>query len=188
MLCEVCNQNPATIHIQEIINGEKKSLHICPDCAADKSKENPILEGINLAEMLYDLSEQIGSPTLPSQSENDEDEDEEKEASSVMLVCPTCQWNTTKFRKLGRLGCSHCYETFKNILGNALKNMHRGALHVGKHPGMRKNDETSKNMMEIMNLQKELEELVQREEYEKAAVVRDKINNLKKKIDQTNGQ
>ena len=33
-----------------------------------------------------------------------------------------------------------------------------------------------------MNLQKELDELVQREEYEKAAKLRDKINDLKKKI------
>jgi protein-arginine kinase activator protein McsA len=37
-------------------------------------------------------------------------------------------------------------------------------------------------MLELMNYQKELEELIQREEYEKAAKVRDQINELKKKI------
>jgi protein-arginine kinase activator protein McsA len=33
-----------------------------------------------------------------------------------------------------------------------------------------------------MNLQKELEEVIQREEYEKAAKLRDKINKLKDKM------
>jgi protein arginine kinase activator len=65
----------------------------------------------------------------------------------------------------------------------ALENMHRGKLHVGKKPGADVSDESPRLMLEVMNLQKELDELVQREEYEKAAEIRDKINDLKKKLE-----
>ena len=37
-------------------------------------------------------------------------------------------------------------------------------------------------MLKLMNLQKELDEVIQREEYEKAAKLRDKINSLKNKM------
>jgi protein arginine kinase activator len=175
MLCDICHKNPATIHIQEIINNEKKSLHICPECAAEKSQNDPLLKGFNLAEMLYNLSGQVELPDI-NVSESDIEE------SQIMLVCPECGWDTTKFRRTGRLGCCKCYEVFHNILTTALENMHRGKLHVGKKPGTTaKANESGRLMMELMKLQKELEELVLREEYEQAAVVRDKINELKKK-------
>jgi protein arginine kinase activator len=61
--------------------------------------------------------------------------------------------------------------------------MHRGALHVGKKPGGGSSNESGKLMMELMNMQRELEEHIQREEYEKAAVLRDKINDLKNKME-----
>jgi len=174
MLCKICNKNPATIHIQEIINGEKKSLHICAECAAKKSQNDPVLQGFNLAEMLYNLSGQIDM----AQDEEHKDEALSPDAQNL-LVCEDCGWDTAKFRKTGRLGCAKCYLVFRDILASALKNMHRGAMHVGKRPGGENNREAGKLMLEIMNLQKELDELVQREEYEKAAVVRDKINALK---------
>lgn len=182
MLCEICKKNTATIHIQEVISNKKKSLHICPACAAEKNEDNTFLNGINLAEMLYNLSEQFDVP-FPDENTISEDEDHIK-PPSVNLTCSVCQWDTDNFRKTGRLGCAECYSVFKEILDNSLKNMHRGTLHVGKQVGKSggiRLDNTGKIMLEVMTLQKKLDELVQREEYEEAAVVRDKINALKKK-------
>jgi protein arginine kinase activator len=178
MLCDLCKKNPASIHIQEIINGEKKALHICPECAAKKSDEDPILKGFNLAEMLYNLSGQLELPFAKSQAQEQNDMEE----SQIVLSCPVCGWDSNKFRQTGRLGCASCYSTFKSILEVAMKNMHRGMLHVGKKPGGGTSNESGRIMMELMELQKELDELVQREEYEKAAIIRDKINDIKKKI------
>lgn len=178
MICQLCNKNPATIHIQEIISGEKKVLHICADCAAKKTQDDPVLKGFNLAEMLYNLSGQIELPF------SDEEDAPGTDDSQVVLVCSECGWDSTRFRKTGRLGCGNCYEIFNEILSNALKNMHRGSLHVGKKPGGGSSNESGKLMMELMNMQKELEEYIQREEYEKAAVLRDKINELKNKIEE----
>ncbi|OGV35896.1 MAG: hypothetical protein A2020_07520 [Lentisphaerae bacterium GWF2_45_14] len=176
MHCELCKKNQATIHIQEIIEGKKKALHICTECAAKKSHDDSILKGFNLAEMLYNLTGQMEFPFV-----NDEAAQIPGDPQ-VLLSCHSCGWDSDKFRKTGRLGCSNCYSAFKELLDPALKNMHRGTLHVGKKPGGGASNESGRLMLELMNLQKELEELVQREEYEKAAVIRDKINKLKKQM------
>ncbi|MDD3119735.1 MAG: UvrB/UvrC motif-containing protein [Victivallales bacterium] len=176
MICEICNKNPATIHIQEIINGQKKVLHICAECAAKKSAENPLLQGFNVAEMLYNLSGQFGLGAFQPAPQ---------EPSEIDLVCPGCGWHSEDLKRTGKLGCQECYKTFREVLDKALKNMHRGMLHVGKAPAaMGDANSENRRMAELMRLQQELEELVGREEYEKAAVVRDKINRLKKELQQ----
>ena len=85
-------------------------------------------------------------------------------------------------RRTGRVGCPECYKVFREVIENALENMHRGKLHVGKKPGTGPTDKSSSFMLKLMNLQKELDEVIQREEYEKAAKLRDKISSLKEKI------
>jgi len=180
MLCEICHQNQATIHIQEIINGEKKVLHICAGCAAKKSAEDPMLQGFNVAEMLYNLSGQLGFPGLNAGEPANANAAAGSEAE---LTCPECGWQSADFRRTGRMGCPECYHVFGKVLQAALKNMHRGTMHVGKTPaGKEGANDLTKKTVELMNLQKELEDLVRQEEYEKAAVVRDKINLLKKEI------
>ena len=61
MLCEICKKNPATIHIQELIAGSKKSLHICVKCAEKKANIPLHFDGdFDFTEMLYNLTEQLG--------------------------------------------------------------------------------------------------------------------------------
>lgn len=188
MLCEICKKNVATIHIQEIIDNQKKTLHICSECAAKKSGDHILGdEGFNIAEMLYNLSEHINIPGFTSIPNEDEPENEKLE-SGTSIICEKCGWNTQKLRETGRLGCPECYKVFMPLLNEAFENMHRGRLHVGKKPGGSPDSESSLRMLEIMNLQKELDELIQREEYEKAAVLRDKINSLKAENDKNEAE
>jgi protein arginine kinase activator len=184
MKCDACNKNDATIHIQEIIGGQKKTIHLCGECAAKKSGDNPAMEigGFNIAEMLYNLTEKLNIPGF--QQALEQGAALPGQGPEQNIVCPACGWKTDGLRNTGRLGCPECYNTFRDILEGALENMHRGKLHVGKNPGSDDSGESSRLMLELMNYQKELEELIQREEYEKAAKVRDQINELKKKIKQ----
>ena len=179
MICELCKKNPATIHIQEIVENKKKSMHICTECAEKKTDSPLLFDGnFNLAEVLYSISEQMGLPGFglkPVDGDAKAGESHEQEK----VTCMKCGWTLSQLRKNGRLGCSQCYKSFSKVLNDAFETMHRGKLHVGKKPGGKFN-ESSTVMLEVMNLKKELEELVQREEYEKAAVVRDKINTLTK--------
>ena len=184
MLCDICKQHEATIHIQEIVNNNKKAIHLCSECAVKKSQNDPSFDfgGFNLAEMLYNISEsQGGIPGLSPASKEETDDDAESK-DSVNLKCIDCNWTLKALRQTGRVGCPQCYNVFREVIENALENMHRGKLHVGKRPGNKGADKSSNLMLELMNLQKELDEVIQREEYEKAAKLRDKINKLKDKM------
>ena len=189
MLCDVCKKQDATIHIQEIINNTKKVIHLCSECAVKKSQSDPAFDfgGFNLAEMLYNISEsQEGIPGLTDDSKS---EPTKEIIDSKAICCPNCKWPLKALRQTGRVGCPECYHVFSDVITNALGNMHRGKLHVGKKPGsVSSTDQSSNKMLELMNLQKELDEVVQREEYEKAAEIRDKINNLKEKINLPEGK
>ena len=177
MICEICHQNEATIHVQEVLDGSKNTLNLCPVCAAQHNIGGDAdMDGVNLAEMLYNISSQMlqaNSGDLSSDLVIDSQDD------SPEITC-RCGWNTSKFREGGRLGCPECYNVFAPILVNALHSMHKGASHVGKHPVDAENiDFGERPTLTIMNLQKELEECVRCENYERAAELRDEINAIK---------
>lgn len=179
MICEICKKNLATIHIQEIVENKKKSMHICTQCAEKKTDHPLLFDGkFNLAEVIYNISEHIGLPGFELEP-LDDDVDEKSSAEQDKITCMKCGWTLSQLRKLGGLGCPQCYNSFSEVLAEAFETMHRGKLHVGKVPGGQV-DESSTVMLEVMNLKKELEELIKREEYEKAAVVRDQIKTLTK--------
>ena len=180
MLCQICNKNPATIHVQEIVNGEKKVFHLCGECAAKKAESEPILQSFNLAEMLYNFTSQ--NP--------DEEKEDGTAVSAPSVVCSVCGWDTERFRKTGRLGCPDCYLAFSSVLSEVLENMHRGCTHLGKIPRSHAADPAKENMIEkvalrkqISDCQRELEVRVKNEDYEAAAVLRDKILELKKRLE-----
>ena len=67
--------------------------------------------------------------------------------------------------------------------------MHRGTTHTGKHPGafhgaMPENAPADKGILrrELEKLQNSLNIAVANEEFERAAVLRDKINELKEQL------
>ena len=173
MLCEICHKNEATIHIQEIIGGQKKSMHICSSCAAIKQQSEGLDFGpFNLAGLLYKLS---GS--TPSTDKNGEKQ------NSDQLVCPVCSWDEQRLNASGKLGCENCYKVFAPLLSDVIKNIHRGSSHVGKQPAG-KGHKLGTLHRKLTELQKELQRSVEVEDYESAANLRDRINELKIQCEQ----
>ncbi|MBD3296105.1 MAG: hypothetical protein GF392_01905, partial [Candidatus Omnitrophica bacterium] len=73
------------------------------------------------------------------------------------------------------------YDTFAKDLSSLLLKINGSDRHVGKMPFRgRGNMEEQKSVRRLKN---ELSELVRNEEFEKAALLRDKIRDLEKKID-----
>ena len=96
------------------------------------------------------------------------------------IMCTKCKWDFRKFQETGRFGCENCYQVFSTVLAETLRNIHKGVSHIGKSPNM-KSSGPSLIMLEILNLQKQLDIHIRREEFEEAAKLRDQINGLKKK-------
>lgn len=174
MQCNICNKNEATIHIQEVINGAKKSLHICQGCADSKGLNVAGLNGVNLAELfksVHNTLEPKGPAIMMPQNTN-------ITIQPDLLICSSCLWDSEKLKKTGRLGCSECYKVFSGILDHSIPNLHRGSLHVGKKPNSSPHGK-NEAMVDLFRLQMKLDKLVQSENYEEAALIRDKIKDLK---------
>jgi len=91
--------------------------------------------------------------------------------------CPNCGMGLDEFQKSGRLGCSECYKAFKPYLLPVLRKIQGNVQHSGRRPMLLSSNGNDKAEI-ISMLRKELEEAVRREDYERAAVLRDKIKEL----------
>ncbi len=151
VLCERCGERKATFFYQETKNGVKKEIHLCSHCAGEL--------GLSSEEIFTPFS--LLSPFGVRKAE------EEK-------ICPRCGTSLSSVRKKGKFGCSICYDTFSSLLdltpfvgaGYQEEN-----LSQEKKASSEKKDPPS--LLETMK--KELKEALEKEEYEKAACLRDKI-------------
>lgn len=175
MLCQECNERPATVHLTKIINGEKTILHLCDKCAHEKGEVfmmhggagfsiNNLLAGLLNMESAFHTAQ---NTPFYQQSEPH---------------CENCSMTYQQFVKIGHFGCPHCYEAFKDHLKPLLRRLHSGSLvHSGKIP---------KRMGGSIHIRKSIEELklvlkeaVSKEEFEKAAEIRDQIKYLESQLD-----
>ena len=159
MLCEVCKQTQATVHLTEIVNDQMAELHLCESCANQKGAQ--VESNFGLADLLSGLAE-FGKTQEP-----------EEPASKA---CSTCGMTYDDFRKVGRLGCSGCYVTFKRSLGVLLKRIHGSHMHLGKSPARSVKPTKAKN--ELADLKRKLELAIVREEFEEAAKLRDQMRRM----------
>ena len=167
MLCDICGKNPATVHLTEIVDDQMTELHLCEECARQKSIQ--MEQQFGLSDLLAGLAE-FEKPAL------------QKEA--VLLKCSNCDLTYADFKKIGRLGCSECYSTFRKYLGPLLKRIHGSSLHLGKSP--LKVTKALKKKIDLSSLRYELQKAIEREAFEEAAKIRDQIRELEKKQAQDN--
>jgi len=92
------------------------------------------------------------------------------------VQCPRCGLLYSSFKETGRLGCSECYAAFQFQLRPLLRRIHGDTRHRGKAPSHGAG--SSSGAREIQRLHDELQRAVEREEFEKAAGIRDEIRRL----------
>ena len=163
MLCDACKKNEAVVHYAEVVNGEIKKLNICEQCAKEK--------GFGV-EVSFSMGDMLGGLIKDSSMEIDK-------TVKVENSCRTCGMTYEEFRKTGRLGCDKCYEIFEKKLISILDTIHKHTRHKGKIPKDYRDKFNS--IMKIKELNKMLKEAVDNEEFEEAAVLRDKIRHLTRK-------
>jgi protein arginine kinase activator len=158
--CSRCLK-PATLHITEIRHGEVQELHLCESCAQQYlAAPEPVSDaGEELAGKLGDVED---SDALDS------------------LVCPNCEITFKEFRSQGRLGCPHDYIAFEKELMPLLENIHGETQHVGKYP--KRAPEASQRQYELIKLRSQLRSAVEEENYEQAARLRDRIQEIETQI------
>lgn len=180
MICQECNERPATLHFTKIVNGEKTEVHLCERCAHEKGEMfmfdgSPAFSVNSLLSGLLNLS--------PAMKQSQEAQLPQQE----VLRCEKCKMTFQQFINVGRFGCANCYETFKDQLAPILKRVHSGNVeHHGKVPERMGGKIHLKK--KVAGLKAQIQQLIQNEEFEQAANVRDEIRSLEKEIRQEGGE
>jgi protein arginine kinase activator len=164
------------MHFTKIINGEKTEFHLCEQCAKEHGDmfmfyENDDFSLNNLLAGLLNFQTPMKEMTANTFPNPD------------ILQCETCKMTYHQFTQIGRFGCSDCYRTFARYLSPILKRLHSGnTTHYGKIPKRKGGVLHLRKQLSI--LKQKLQELVAREEFEKAAEVRDQIRSLEYQLRQ----
>lgn len=180
MKCQDCNKNPASIHFTQIINGEKREVMVCEHCANLKGYQLYADEGHSLHDVLmglfnFDLG-QLSKRQKQRESVNRLEQN----------VCRHCETTFAQFQQTGKFGCEKCYRTFSAKLDSIFRRVHSGNVqHKGKIP-VRKGMQYQVKR-DVERLRAELAELVEREQFEQAAVLRDRIKDILENKDEEDG-
>lgn len=177
MKCQECQLNPATVHLTQVINGQKTEIHVCPQCAKEKGYVSQDDDAYSLHQLLSGLfqnnSSKMHQPSQRSEQEND-------------LTCEKCGMTYQQFARVGKFGCTSCYETFKNRLNPLFRKVHSGnTMHEGKVPKRAGADIYQRK--QIRDLKFKLQQAIADEAFEKAAQYRDEIKELENNLNQ-NGE
>ncbi|MFH1458098.1 MAG: UvrB/UvrC motif-containing protein [Candidatus Omnitrophota bacterium] len=171
MLCDICSKNPATVHLTEIIDDQISELHLCEDCARQKSAE--MEQQFGLSSLLGGMAE-AGKPAA-------------KEKETAIIKCPNCQLTYADFKRVGRLGCGDCYVAFKKFLAPLLKRIHGSNQHFGKSPS-KVTRAGVKGRVDLGELRDKLQRAIETEAFEEAARIRDQIKESEKEAERQNSQ
>lgn len=159
MNCQECGKHEATVHFTQMINGKKTEMQLCKICAAKKGFSSSLGTVENIVSKIVS------------------DHNPQADTDGDMLVCEKCNTSYQDFQRTGRLGCSNCYAVFEDNLKDLLRKIHGSIQHVGKVPPVtEKNDEEQESLTE---LRVKMKEAIKHEEFEEAAVLRDRIKKLK---------
>lgn len=160
--CENCKK-PCVIHLTQIINAEVKKADMCETCPHAKQFQDPLQFG--LMEKLLGIAMQQGLPT-----------------SGKSLVCDHCGYSEAEFHKTGRLGCSECYNVFVTPKMEILRKIQDAEVHKGKSP---RNQDKRTLRQNIAQLNKDLLDAIELEDYERAAQLRDQLKGFKNQLNKS---
>lgn len=152
MLCDDCKEKPATIFFKDVLPDKTVELHLCETCAHKRGLLTT--QKMSPIEILQELLKQ-------------------RTAKDAKIICPVCYLSLAEFKRVGRFGCSHCVKTFKPYIQNLIKQIHQSEKHVGRSP-----TRGEKRGFEVFKLREQLKRALEKEAYEEAAEIRDKLRSF----------
>ena len=174
MLCDDCGHHEAVVHIVQIGPQGRVEKNLCEKCAAGYGElmpESQPRKNMSVDDFLRGMFRQ------PAEQG---EKPKEREGEPLVLTCPNCGMSYEDFQQTGKIGCSVCYDTFRQQLEPLLRRVHGSRVHSGKIP--HRSGGALEMKHEIEMLRRKLREAVQQEEYEKAAEYRDRIRVLEKEL------
>ncbi len=175
MICKKCGKNNAEIYYKQTVNGQTQEYALCAKCAEELKNQGKLnikipslFDEIDFGfgtDGLFGLSDLFGLPY-----------DTQKAQIAEKKRCTLCSSSFDDLIKTGKVGCAKCYEIFADELKRSVESIHGKAKYMGKRPKKYKEKETKQD--KIKSLKNEMKAAIKSQEFEKAAVLRDKIREL----------
>lgn len=192
MKCDKCGKE-AKVSLKVIFNGQGHNINLCEDCVKEYSNlpEGADLSKVRGENISFDPKdlESLVKNFIPSLDEvisgyyeykfNKNNKDLKYIANLSEKSCPYCG-NLESNIKEGVFGCAHCYNFDKNLSEKVLKTYNNLSEYKGRFP---KREREFKDLADkIKDLSLRLNESVETEDYELAADLRDKIDELNMQV------
>lgn len=167
MICEKCNEREATVKLVKVVEGKKEIHMLCEECVNSfgdivLTEEIDDIDNFDFNKILSGLVEYLNKSN-------------DKKELEIDSICEECGTTYEELKEFGVIGCSKCYETFELGLILMVNKYHGSSYHMGN----KKFAYITRVNNSLESLQQELDDAIKFEEYEKAAVLRDKIKKLK---------
>ena len=159
MLCEKCGKNAATVYEKYNINGNIGENRVCRHCA-NKNNINLFADNLSGLDLFNALNFGQVSPGFNTERK----------------TCALCGVNFAQIVQSGKIGCGGCYSEFKAELEPTIIKMHGRAKHTGKAPKNLESKISLKRKSEELNIK--LKKMIEAQNFEEAAVIRDEIISL----------
>lgn len=138
--------------MKRIINGRAAELHLCTDCARSLGYADAF-GGFGFGGLLTEIlsKSELGTGTLR---------------------CSFCGKSFEEIANDGKMGCAECYNVFYDKLLPSLERIHGQASYVGAQP------RKAGSQAELAELKIALQKAIEEQNFELAAALRDRINEI----------
>src|SRR5205814_8164570 len=95
MLCCICKEKEATVHLTQIAGDKMQKVDLCEECAKTKGVNDPT--GFSLADLLLGFSSSPGTY---------------RSAAGAALLCKLCGLLHADIKEGGRVCCPNCWRHY----------------------------------------------------------------------------
>ena len=164
MICDICKKNEAVIHIEKHAANNHSQLNICADCAGIESFSPEKIKGEDLNRIITEMAAYQKSIDRAS--------------------CEDCGTTSEEFHKTGKVGCAKCYTNMHEALNLRAWQIAKSIKHIGRTPYnlLIKPADFADDVEDLQIIEEKLEKSISSENFEEAAILRDKIMELKKAL------
>lgn len=153
MLCQRCNKRHATVNYVQVTNGKRFECNLCAACYAD------LYDGLTAKANSNLLAGLLGPNKVRAKS------------------CPVCGTTYADYERTGLLGCTSCYDVFKEELIPSIRQLQGKTTHVGK---VGKNNDELGLYRQLKALQEQLEIALREKKFLEAGRLNKRIDAIKK--------
>ncbi|MDR3254697.1 MAG: UvrB/UvrC motif-containing protein [Synergistaceae bacterium] len=184
MLCSNCGKREVEVLIKQVVNNEVHNLNLCRACAEELGFISPDIPSITISFSLGDAEPLDHRKPRRMRLEK-------KDNAYDALLCSACGMEYSEFRSSGVLGCPECYESFRFPLGARFQREQGAESHwsgsetfaeIGVLRDIGETEITRRvrdeRLANIDRLRHEIQDAVSREEYERAAELRNILSPL----------